>query len=109
MLMPISMNSTPNEPTMAWYVLPTAADSAQFESTTSGLSGMEAARRLAVHRLNELLVPPHVSRGGVCWSLPSEPKDACDLEKLIVTLTQEETDHDQDESQGRHRSSDLGG
>jgi len=54
--MAISMNSLPNEPTTAWHVLPTEAVFAQWKYTPSGLSGMEATRRLAVPGLNELLL-----------------------------------------------------
>ena len=61
MSMATSMNSPPNEPTTAWHVLPTEAVFAQLESTPSGLSGMEATRRLAVHGLNELQAPRRVS------------------------------------------------
>ncbi len=61
MSMATSMNSSPNEPTTAWHVLPIEAVFAQLASTPSGLSGMEATRRLAVHGLNELQAPHRVS------------------------------------------------
>ncbi len=59
--MAASMNSLPNEPTTAWLVVPTEAVFAKLESTPSGLSGMEATRRLTVHGLNELQAPHGVS------------------------------------------------
>ena len=49
------------EPTRFWHVLPLEAVFGRLESTPSGLSGAEAARRLAVHGPNELQATERVS------------------------------------------------
>src|SRR3972149_10660886 len=46
--------SLPQEVTMAWHVLSIEAMFSHVKSTPSGLSGAEAARRLAEHGPNEL-------------------------------------------------------
>ena len=53
--------SLPQEVTTAWHVLPIEAMFSRVRSTPSGLSGAEAARRLAEHGPNELQAAHRIS------------------------------------------------